>query len=76
MPSLDNTLYSTRVVDKNGKVLYRLFGTGLGGGQVLGTGNPTDGRPAIPDEDYGTYADLSLGCKVRILKTGNKNKQV
>ena len=36
---------------------------------------PTD-RPAIPDEDYGTYADLSLGVKVRILKTANKNKQV
>ena len=76
VPSLDNEIYSTRVVDKNGKVLYRLFGTGLGDGHVLGTGNPTDGRPAIPDEDYGTYADLSLGVKVRILKTGNKNKEV
>jgi immune inhibitor A len=75
VPSLDNTMYSTRVVDKDGTVLYRLFGTGLGGGHVLGTGNPTDGRPAIPDEDYGTYADLSLGVKIRILKTGDKNKQ-
>ena len=76
VPSLDNAIYSTRVVDKNGKVLYRLFGTDLGGGQVLGTGNPTDGRPAIPDVDYGTYADLSLGVKIRILKTTNKNKEV
>ena len=69
------TIYSTRMVDKNGKVLYRLFGTGLGGGQVLGTGNPTDGRPAIPDEDYGTYADLSLGVKVRILKTRTRTSR-
>ena len=76
VPSLDNTIYSTRVVDKNGKVLYRLFGTGLGGGHVLGSGNPTDGRPAIQDVDYGTYADLSLGVKVRILKTKKKNTAV
>ena len=53
VPSLDNTLYSTRVVDKDGTVLYRLFGIGLGGGHVTGTGNPTDGRPAIPDEATG-----------------------
>ena len=31
VPSLDNTIYSTRVVDKNGKVLYRLYGTGSRG---------------------------------------------
>ncbi len=74
VPSLDNTIYSTRIVDKNGKLLYRQYGIGLGGGHVTGTGNPVDGRPAIPDEDYGTYADLSLGVKIRILKTKDSNR--
>ena len=75
VPSLDDTFYSTRIVDKDGKLLYRLYGNDLGGGHVTGSGNPYDGRPANPAiEDFGTYEDLSLGVKIRILKTKDKNR--
>ena len=76
MPSKDNEIYSTRIVDRDGVRLPALYGTDIGGGHVLGTGNPADGRPAIDGGDPGTTADLSLGVKVRVLKVGKGNKRV
>ena len=63
-----NEIYSTRVVDRNGRLLPELFGTDIGGGHVLGTGNPRDGRPAIEGGDPGTTADLSLGVAIQVAK--------
>ena len=60
----------------DGVLLPALYGTDIGGGHVLGTGNPADGRPAIDGGDPGTTADLSLGVKVRVLKVGKGNKRV
>lgn len=76
VPSKDNEIYSTRIVDRNGRLLPELFGTDMGDGHVLGTGHPADGRPAIEGGDPGTTADLSLGVKVRVLKVGKGNKRV
>ena len=76
VPSKDNEIYSTRIVDRDGSLLPALYGTDIGGGHVLGTGNPADGRPAIEGGDPGTTADLSLGVKVRVLKVGKGNKRV
>ena len=77
VPSKGNEIYSTRVVDRDGSLLTALYGTDLGGGHVLGTGNPKDGRPAIEDGDPGTTADLSLGVRIRVLNTnGKKNTKV
>ena len=68
VPSLGNEIYSTRVVNANGRPSPPLFGTPLGGGHVLGSGDPTDGRPAASDgSDPGTEADLSLGVKLKVL---------
>ena len=57
-----------------------LFGSDFGGGQVAGTGNPADGRPAVADdedpetvEDPGTDADLSLGVQVKWLRSFQHN---
>jgi immune inhibitor A len=67
VPSKANEIYSTRVVDRNGRLLPQLFGTPFGEGHVLGTGNPADGRPANAETgDPGTAGDLSLGVRVAI----------
>ena len=50
-----------------------LFGTDFGGGHVLGTGNPRDGRPAIEGGDPGTTADLSLGVTVELVRPSRNN---
>jgi len=77
VPSRGNEIYSTRIVDRDGSVLTALYGTDIGGGHVLGTGNPEDGRPAIEGGDPGTTADLSLGGRIRVLNTnGKKNTKV
>ena len=77
VPSKGNEIYSTRIVDRDGSLLPALYGTELGGGHVLGTGNPKDGRPAIEGGDPGTTADLSLGVRIRVLNTnGKKNTKV
>lgn len=76
VPSRGNEIYSTRIVDRNGALLPELYGTPLGGGHVLGTGNPRDGRPAIEGEDPGTTADLSLGVAIQVIKAGKNNRQV
>ena len=76
VPSLGNEIYSTRIVDRNGQLLPELYGTDLGSGHVLGTGNPRDGRPAIEGGDPGTTADLSLGVAIQVIRASNNNKQV
>ena len=74
IPSRGNEVYSTRVVGRKGRLVRDLFGTDLGGGQVLGTGRPSDGRPATED-DPGTDADLSLGVVVSWLKAMRHNSR-
>ncbi len=76
VPSRGNEIYSTRIVDQNGRLLPDLFGTDVGGGHVLGTGNPRDGRPAVEGGDPGTTADLSLGVTIEVVRASNNNKQV
>ena len=79
IPSRDGEIYSTRVVDRNGRLVRDLFGLPLGGGHVLGTGNPADGRPAAIDgSDDGTTADLSLGvlARIRQIQDGNRRAVV
>jgi hypothetical protein len=45
VPSKDNRRYTTRIVDENGNPLTDLYGTDLGDGIILGSGNPADGNP-------------------------------
>ncbi len=74
VPSRGNEFYSTRVVDRWGRLVPDQFGTDFGGGHVLGTGRPADGRPATED-DPGTKADLSLGVVVSWLKAFRHNSR-
>ncbi len=76
VPSRGNEIYSTRIVDRNGRLVPSLFGTDMGGGHVLGTGNPRDGRPAIAGEDPGTTADLSLGVAIQVIRPSRNDQQV
>jgi immune inhibitor A len=69
VPSKGNAVYTTRVTDKNGRVLPSQFGQDLGDGNVLGTGNPRDGGP-------GTDADLSLGVKLKVRRASRTAAQV
>jgi immune inhibitor A len=66
VPSRNNEFYTTRVVDKNGKVVRELIGFDMGGGHVLGTGHPKDGRPAVEGHP-GTERDLSLGVRIKFV---------
>ena len=76
VPSRDGEIYSTRIVDANGRLVRDLFGEPVGGGHVFGTGNPADGRPAASDgSDPGTTADLSLGVQVEVLRSLDRHKQ-
>nr|WP_294692423.1 M6 family metalloprotease domain-containing protein [uncultured Friedmanniella sp.] len=75
VPSRDDAIYSTRVVDAEGRLVRELFGTDVGGGHVLGTGHPRDGRPAVEGGDPGTSADLSLGVRVRLDKVSKKKSK-
>ena len=45
VPSRDGEIYSTRVVDKNGRLVRDLFGLPLGGGHVLGRATPPTAGP-------------------------------
>jgi immune inhibitor A len=76
VPSKGNQIYSTRVTDKNGRLLPDRFGVGLGGGHVTGTGNPADGRPAGDDGTPATDADLSLGVRLRVKSARSKAARV
>ena len=74
VPSRGNENYSTRIVDANGNLIPELYGVDVGGGHVLGTGNPRDGRPATED-DAGTTDNLSLGVKARVLRSFDGGKK-
>lgn len=76
VPSKGNAIYSTRIVDQDGRPLSNLFGTPLQADHVLGTGNPRDGRPAAQGGDPGTTADLSLGVSIEVRRPSRNNKQV
>ena len=76
VPSKDNQVYSTRVTDKNGRLLPSQFGIGLGGGNVTGTGNPADGLPAGDDGTPGTSEDLSLGVRLSVKSARPKSARV
>lgn len=57
IPSRGNAPYSTRVVDPDGTLRTDLFGVPLGGGHVLGSGNPGD-----EGDQYGvTFTILRAG---------------
>jgi immune inhibitor A len=47
VPSEGNGFYSIRIVDPSGNPLPEYYGLDLGGGIVLGTGNPADDGVAI-----------------------------
>ena len=75
VPSRDREIYSTRIVDGRGQADARTVRrVDLGGGHVLGTGNPA-GRAAgrAGRSDPGTTEDLSLGVKVRVLLPRDRN---
>jgi immune inhibitor A len=76
VPSKGNAIYSTRVTDKNGRLLRSQFGHGLGGGHVTGTGNPADGLPAGDDGTPANKANLSLGVKLSVKSASPKSARV
>jgi immune inhibitor A len=65
VPSRDNQMYSTRIVDPEGRALRDLYGVDPfeDGSIILGSGNPAAGLP--PD---GT--NLSLGARFRVERVG------
>jgi immune inhibitor A len=75
VPSRDQEIYSTRIVDARGRLLRSLFGQPVDAGHVLGTGDPEDGRPAAADgSDPGTREDLSLGVRLRVVDRDRRNR--
>ncbi|NUR74241.1 MAG: protease, partial [Hamadaea sp.] len=60
IPSVDNQLYSTRVVDANGNPLPQYYGLTVAGNTVLGTGNPGD-------------AGVSYGVTITIKRVAKDN---
>jgi immune inhibitor A len=71
VPSVDNRRYTTRIVDENGNPLTDLYGTDLGNGIILGSGNPADGNPLdTPVED------LSLGVEFTVRRVAGNNRWV
>jgi immune inhibitor A len=60
IPSVGNQLYSTRVVDPDGNPVPELYGLDVGGGFLLGTGNPGD-------------EGKQYGVSFRIVKVGKGN---
>ncbi len=74
VPSKGNAIYSTRIVDRNGRAVKSLYGTDLGGGHVLGSGNPRDGRAAVEGHP-GTTADLSLGVRIEFVESSRRNQR-
>jgi len=70
VPSKDNRRYTTRIV-ADGNPLTDLYGTDLGDGIVLGSGNPADGNPLdTPVED------LSLGVQFEVRRVAGNNRWV
>ena len=71
VPSRDQRRYTTRIVDADGNPLTDLYGTDLGDGIILGTGNPADGNPLdTPVED------LSLGVEFTVRRVAGSNRWV
>ena len=71
VPSKDNRRYTTRIVDADGNPLTDLYGTDLGDGIILGSGNPADGNPLdTPAED------LSLGVELTVRRVAGNNRWV
>jgi immune inhibitor A len=71
VPSKDQRRYSTRIVDAGGNPLTQLYGTDLGDGIVLGSGNPADGYPLdTPVED------LALGVEFVVRRVAGANRWV
>jgi immune inhibitor A len=71
VPSRDQRRYTTRIVDPDGNPLTDLYGTDLGDGIILGTGNPADGNPLdTPVED------LSLGVEFTVRRVAGSNRWV
>ena len=71
VPSKDNRRYTTRIVDADGNPLTDLYGTDLGDGIILGSGNPADGNPLdTPVED------LSLGVQFEVRRVAGNNRWV
>ncbi|MEV6965819.1 immune inhibitor A domain-containing protein [Hamadaea sp. NPDC051192] len=60
IPSVDNQLYSTRVVDANGNLLPQYYGLTVAGNTVLGTGRPGD-------------AGVSYGVTITIKRVAKDN---
>ncbi len=76
VPSKGQQIYSTRITDKNGRLVPSQFGSDLGDGHVAGTGNPRDGLPAGDDGTPANHADLSLGVKFRVKRASSKAARV
>jgi immune inhibitor A len=71
VPSKDQRRYTTRIVDAEGNPLTDLYGTDLGDGIILGSGNPADGNPLdTPVED------LSLGVEFVVRRVAGNNRWV
>ena len=71
VPSRDNRRYTTRIVDADGNPLTDLYGTDLGDGIILGSGDPADGNPLdTPVED------LSLGVELEVRRVAGNNRWV
>jgi immune inhibitor A len=71
VPSRDNRRYTTRIVDENGNPLTDLYGTDLGNGIILGSGNPADGDPLDDPVE-----DLSLGVEFTVRRVAGNNRWV
>ena len=69
IPSLENQLYTTRIVDENGGPLRDLYGLDLfeDGSVILGNGKPAAGTPSNPE-------DLSLGVRFSVQNIGKGGK--
>jgi immune inhibitor A len=69
VPSLENQLYTTRIVDEDGEPILDLYGLDLfeDGSVILGSGKPADGTP--PETE-----DLSLGVRFSVEKIGGGGK--
>jgi immune inhibitor A len=71
VPSEDTRRYTTRIVDPEGNPLTDLYGTDLGDGIILGSGDPADGNPLdTPVED------LSLGVEFVVRRVAGSNRWV
>jgi immune inhibitor A len=69
VPSRDHRRYTTRIVDENGNPLTDLYGTDLGDGIILGSGNPADGNPLDTP-----VVDLSLGVEFVVRRVAGSNQ--